>query len=628
MRTLTIIVGLLLLVSCKQEGRLEQALYEAGDNKSELFKVLQHYKKNTEDSLKWKAACFLIENMPQHGSAWSKAMETFKRNIIDSDTLVAMDVQNIWWDELQEMDKSTYLLDLEHIKAEFLIDNIDKAFDVWNKSPWAADVDFDLFCNFILPYRFDQELLAAGWRDSLYAEFHPLLIEVDDMKTAFEILHDTIWKRLHSSYSSFPYTLDALTVRHVKEGACNQRAAFLGYTMRALGLPAALDCVDRWANYGHNGHCWVSLVTKQGTYSIYGNEHTAKINNRIDADAIEIEYPVPADYPLPVDFKKRYAKILRNAFAYQKENMGFSPFVFDISKEYGLCGNLDVDVEGTPTKIYLCTFSTKKGWTPTCQKKPENGKCQFSSLGDSVVYLAMADFDNKVVPLNNPVIVAGNNSVLLNPDKEHLREVTLNRKYPIIGKWINKWASMVGGRFEGSDNPSFRKPELLYRIDKMPVYHNEVKLQSLKPFRYVRFVAPADCDAVMSEIEFRDTDTLLTVMPGISTMKDVELSFDKNMRTHPEYKKGFIAGYDFGKSVRLSSIVYYPCNDDNFVYPGHVYELFYYDHEWISLGKQTAKSYSLTYKNVPDDALLYLKDCTLGKEERPFTYEGDTQVWW
>lgn len=32
--------------------------------------------------------------------------------------------------------------------------------------------------------------------------------------------------------------------------------------------------------------------------------------------------------------------------------------------------------------------------------------------------------------------------------------------------------------------------------------------------------------------------------------------------------------------------------------------------------------------NVPDHALLYLKDYTRGAEERPFTYVDGKQIWW
>ena len=45
------------------DKRLEQALQFARDNRNELEKVLKHYK---NDTLKLKAAQFLIMNMPGH----------------------------------------------------------------------------------------------------------------------------------------------------------------------------------------------------------------------------------------------------------------------------------------------------------------------------------------------------------------------------------------------------------------------------------------------------------------------------------------------------------------------------------------------------------------------------------
>lgn len=47
---------------------LEQALEKSGDNRSELEKVLMHYSQKDADSLKLRAAVFLIENMPGHYS--------------------------------------------------------------------------------------------------------------------------------------------------------------------------------------------------------------------------------------------------------------------------------------------------------------------------------------------------------------------------------------------------------------------------------------------------------------------------------------------------------------------------------------------------------------------------------
>lgn len=57
------VVILLLVSGCgNRPDRLEYALEFAGKNRAELEKVLEYYKGN---SLKYRAACFLIENMPR-----------------------------------------------------------------------------------------------------------------------------------------------------------------------------------------------------------------------------------------------------------------------------------------------------------------------------------------------------------------------------------------------------------------------------------------------------------------------------------------------------------------------------------------------------------------------------------
>ena len=47
-------------------NQLENALCLAGENRIELEKVLNRYARNPGDSLKLRAAEFLIENMPGH----------------------------------------------------------------------------------------------------------------------------------------------------------------------------------------------------------------------------------------------------------------------------------------------------------------------------------------------------------------------------------------------------------------------------------------------------------------------------------------------------------------------------------------------------------------------------------
>ena len=57
---------------------VEASLRSSGVNRKELEKVLHHYQKNPADSLKYKAACFLIENMPFYTYSYGEQLENYK----------------------------------------------------------------------------------------------------------------------------------------------------------------------------------------------------------------------------------------------------------------------------------------------------------------------------------------------------------------------------------------------------------------------------------------------------------------------------------------------------------------------------------------------------------------------
>lgn len=637
-----IIVSSILNGCSNQKTVLEIVLEEAGQNRLELLKVINHYRNvDNKDSLKLQAALFLIENMPGHGTIWSENIERFRNLVNSSDTLIHMELMNNWWDSLNRKyhTETIFKEDSKKLTASFLINNIDKAFQVWETSPWKGEIDFNTFCKYILPYRFQTELLTEGWRDSLYNMYFPLVKNAQTLKQAFEIVHDTIWKRLLSSSSHFPYSLDAIAMQHQRKASCIQRCIMLGSVMRALGIPTAIDNIGRWANYSKNGHAWVSLITNKGTYSIFEDEFEAKINNRIDATLFEVKYPIDKDYLLYTDFKKRYAKIWRLTYErnikeiktpidWEVAQQLNSPFILDISKEYGLNNEVEIQTELPVKYAYLCTFATGLDWMPISFSKIKNGKCKFSALGDSVVFLAMGCYRGEIISLGNPFLLYNHKKIDLDPFPTKLQTLVLSRKYPLIGKWMNEWAPMVGGRFEGSSDSSFINSEILSTIDSMPIFRNIIKLKTNKSYRYVRYVSEKTCDTPMAEIEFYADETKLTVKPGKSTVAHVEYSIDGNTFTRPDIENGYCLGYDLGHPKKLSSIVYFPWNDDNFILPNHTYELFYYNKKWKSLGKKESNDYFLLYEDVPINALLYLKDYTKGHEERPFTYENGKQIWW
>ena len=173
-----IIVGcLLLFAGCGSPDSLEVALNHAGDNRMELEEVLLHYE---EDTLKHRAAKFLIENMPYHFSAVETMVspegkeyypditrfdgkESVKRHC---DSLFAVGYRV----------RKQHVFDIRTLTADYLIDQIDLAFEAWGK-PWAREVSFDDFCRYVLPYRAENEAVC-NIRKQLMDTYIPLLDSV------------------------------------------------------------------------------------------------------------------------------------------------------------------------------------------------------------------------------------------------------------------------------------------------------------------------------------------------------------------------------------------------------------------------------------------------------------------
>lgn len=74
------IIFLLLLSACTNKvNRLEIALQQAKDNKAELVKVLKYFE---GDSLKYRAASFLIESMPYYYSYQGPLLDSVKATMV------------------------------------------------------------------------------------------------------------------------------------------------------------------------------------------------------------------------------------------------------------------------------------------------------------------------------------------------------------------------------------------------------------------------------------------------------------------------------------------------------------------------------------------------------------------
>lgn len=203
-----------LFVACSSENQwLDTALNLAGDNRAELQKVLDRYKE--EDGDKYRAACFLIENMPFHGAYEGKALENYRKYFSEYVSFpYSRHVQELI-DSLKRADgefsinQLTYKRDIMTVDSAFLVNHIEWAFKVWREQPWGKHVDFDTFCEYILPYRIGDEPLSL-WRKEIYECYSPILDEfrktdeADNPKVAAQLLMDTLRKANYRNTALFP----------------------------------------------------------------------------------------------------------------------------------------------------------------------------------------------------------------------------------------------------------------------------------------------------------------------------------------------------------------------------------------------------------------------------------------
>lgn len=286
---------------------------------------------------------------------------------------------------------------------------------------------------------------------------------------------------------------------------------------------------------------------------------------------------------------------------------------------------------------YICVFDNKE-WVPVHWGQIKEKKVTFTKMGKDCAYCVMYYHNKSLIPASRPFLVDSVGNInYLKPDTCNLQTVVLKRKYktyPFLERRI------TGGRFQGANHSNFSDAVDLYTIEeyKNDILPKYVTVENKVPFKYFRYLSPSRSYMYMAEIEiYNDKKQKLSgkiLGTEGSFMNDGHIKehvFDGNPLTffNAPQPSGAWVGLEFDKKEVITQFVYMPRNDDNFICAGQLYELFYFDKEWVSLGVELGdKTHVLIYDNVPDGALLLLKNHTKGIEERIFTYENGEQIWW
>ncbi len=642
---------------------LEYNLKLAGSNRPEMEKVLAHFSASPADSLKYKAAVFLLSNMEDlhhFESKWQEQFDPvfFKAMAGKSDEEVGPLRESL--DSLfgkpnwKTFDK---IPDLRMLTAEYLIRNIDQAYDAWQSAPWAEQVSYHAFCNYILPYKNKNEYPEV-WRDKVLERYGYLLTDSLVPKTMTDIccalVDEQNWFDWNEDYGFYPAVFGFSQLMEGRKGSCTEMANLGAYTARALGIPVAVDYIPQYGNM-NGSHVWNALITSDTSFLYFEGAGGTRPGDMF--------YTREKDFRLAKVFRSHF-DFVTTSYAARALDAGISdipellenPRILDVTDGYTKVADIRIDQlerEGEP--VFLCIYKWRN-WTAVAGDWVKDGQAFFPQMGRGLVYMPMYYHRGEYLPAGNPFVLPVYGNIWYpEADEKNMQSMLLRRVDLFKRNWEYTLANqMTGARLEAALDSNFSQPVLLHQIQApLRVYRGAllndldqkgratydstwttVNIHSPESFRYVRLIFDKPRQFRLGEVEFYDTNgnNPLSGKP-LGNVPEPSRAFDgfpgKGIKLMEDTSRSHWVGLDLGTKKQIHRVRYLPAHDQRAVQEGKSYELFYWKGNWVSLGSQTCNGLPLEFKQVPSNGLYWLhcRACD-DHEERIFTYEDGKQVWW
>ena len=386
------------------DGHVEEALAEAGANRAELERVLAHFDQS-DDQEQRTAARFLIANMPGHGYIVTELRDQGGKAVpFDplshanfQQTQAALDALEREHGKL-EFDRGSMVKDLEVMKADYLIEHIDRSFAIWRAVPAEQRVGFDAFLNHVLPYRGSQEPVDA-WVSPLHTRYLELFTELaaEPGKLRSKISKDVHSRvRFDERFYLHPTDQGYSEMLTSGMGRCEDITNMMNYACRAVAIATAADYTPAWAHRDNN-HAWNVLLDRDGVGSDRSNAHAAKVYRKTFAlQRGSLAFLLPDGREAP------------NRFLASK-------FYVDVTEQYAPTTDVAVDLElqvaGGESFAYICVFNGGEWVAIDWARIDEGSRVRFERMGRNIVYLPAVHREGRIIPAAAPLLVLKDGSV-------------------------------------------------------------------------------------------------------------------------------------------------------------------------------------------------------------------------
>jgi len=291
--------------------------------------------------------------------------------------------------------------DFSNIRKEYLFNHIESSIQVSKDRIEEGVFTENQFLNYILPYRLRYESLE-DWRTLAIQNYGGLFS--DDIFKQVKNINDSLKTIFNFTGSSFPNRKLSNLLDNCN-GGCYEMSDIAAFTMRANGIPVAIDFA-KWSNIAGE-HQWNALILKDKNSPFMGIESDP--SPKIDSLGYETE---PETLKIFMDYK-RFAKVYRKSFLkYEKFESDFNPKqiiskvnYIDVTKEY--CNDAkDIKLKfGSDLNendlVYLCVYENNF-WVPVDYSYYKNNTLFFKDVCVNNVFILRKKVNEKLEYFNNP----------------------------------------------------------------------------------------------------------------------------------------------------------------------------------------------------------------------------------
>lgn len=402
----------------------------------------------TNDSLKMQSAYFIIENLHRNYIAYYKLVDSLGNfyNLHPKDFKNLKSLR-IFMDSIENSNgkliysADSFSIDYSSVSSNFLMNNLNKAFQTRSNNYLSLDYDFNTFLKYVLPFRVENEHIE-NFREILSNKFKPTI----DKNKSFESNVINLNNQINKLVTYDERYIKSYSVQAINDLLENGKGNLADINVlkvkvfRSLGIAACMDYSPFIAD-SSGLYSWTTVITPNGK-EIHLDITNGKLNYLLKNSINKI-------------YRHTYFEDTTSLFAIKNTKENTPPFLghfnnFDITSKYLPTTDVLITKIDSNKYFYLAVFNDGK-WKPVAWAMNNNGKANFKNIGLNGLYLPVVWEEDKIRSIGNPFIINGNSKIeFLKQDKyekttlKYLSpEEKINpQKFNQLYYWDNEWKSI------------------------------------------------------------------------------------------------------------------------------------------------------------------------------------------